>query len=243
MLARLSRQRPRNKPRLTGSSVCLLKDSVGARLGVSKEILHWFLRLRRQICGGRRWPPTLVRVRIQTRIDWCSRSHAVIRSSERLSLIKKSLARVCRGRIRWKSIWVRLGISVPISGLRCRTCSCCGNGSRLPPCILLGTHSRQRIHGLGFGCSHNDGRLMTLLPRMQLGLVALIQPLADEHVQLRKSVHDTVKNGILEAGAEVERAVSVMRKDVALTDGNGSGAQNRSEAEHSLDESEPCSGS
>jgi hypothetical protein len=44
---------------------------------------------------------------------------------------------------------------------------------------------------------------MTPLPRMQLGLVALIQPLADEHVQLRKSVHDTVKNGILEAGAEV----------------------------------------
>jgi hypothetical protein len=70
-------------------------------------------------------------------------------------------------------------------------------------CILLGTHSRQGIHGLCFGCSHYDGRLMTLLPRMQLGLVALIQPLADEHVQLRKSAHDTVKNGILEAGAEV----------------------------------------
>jgi hypothetical protein len=84
---------------------------------------------------------------------------------------------------------------------------------------------------------------MTLLPRMQLGLVALIQPLADEHVQLRKSVHDTVKNGILEAGAEVERAVSVMRKDVALTDGNGSGAQNRLEAEHSLDKAEAGSGS
>jgi hypothetical protein len=92
---------------------------------------------------------------------------------------------------------------VPISGLRCRTCGCCGNGSRLPACILLGTHSRQAIHGLCFGCSHNDSRLMTLLPRMQLGLEALIQPLADEHVQLRKSVHDTVKNGILEAGAEV----------------------------------------
>ena len=216
MLARLTRQRLRNKPRATGSSFCLPKDSIGARFRVLKEIIHWHLRLRRQICGRRRWPPTLVRVRIQTRIDWCSRRHAEIRSSERLSLIKKSLpgvcrgrisskrlslikkslAGVCRGRIRWKSIWVRLGILVPISGLRCRTCSCCGNGSRLPGCILLGTHSRQGIHGLCFGCSHNDGRLMTLLPRMQLGSVALIQPLANEHVQLRKSGHDTVKDGI-----------------------------------------------
>ena len=84
---------------------------------------------------------------------------------------------------------------------------------------------------------------MTLLPRMQLGLEAVIQPLADVHVQLRKHGRDAVKNGILEARAEVERAVSVMRKDVALTDGNGSGAQNRLEAEHSLDKAEAGSSS
>ncbi len=84
---------------------------------------------------------------------------------------------------------------------------------------------------------------MTLLPRMQLGLEALIQPVADVHVQLRKLVRDTVKNGILEARAEVQRAVSVMRKDVVRTDGNRSGTQDRLEAEHSLDKGEARSGS
>ncbi len=63
------------------------------------------------------------------------------------------------------------------------------------------------------------------------------------HVQLRNLVQDTVKNGILEAWAEVQRAVSVMRKDVARTDGNGSGAQDRLEAEHSLDKGEARGGS